>query len=173
MSRDHMIHKLWIDYLVWVRDYIHLLMLRRNGLQYTEERLARLAADFADFFAPLYGEQTARQFGDLLMRHFRLLSEYTAIMHANEDPEPLREMLYANETDIAQLLTEMNPYWDETTWETLLQNQAYLEEALIWVLHRDGYGEAVAQYEDVYANIDRIVAYMIEGTTRQFEPAPS
>ncbi len=170
---DYMIHKLWTDYLVWVRDYIYLLMLRRNGMQYVEERLTRLTTEVADFFTPFYGEQVAKQFGDLFKRHIDLISQYAAIVHANEAPEPLTEALYANADDMAQLFAAINPYWDEATWRRLLQTQSYLEEILIWALHRKGYGEAIVQYDDIYTNIEQIIAYMIDGFAKQFESAES
>lgn len=172
MNVDATVHKLWIDYLVWIRDYIYLLILRRDGMPYVQDRLTRLTQEISAFFTPFYGEQVAKQFGDLLDRHVDLLAEYAAIVHANESPEPLRDALYANQDDIAKLLASINPYWDEAKWQALLQNQLYLEETLIWALHRNGYGEAIAKYDDIYANIDNIIDYMIEGLTKQYGSAP-
>jgi hypothetical protein len=77
-------------------------------------------------------------------------------------------MLYANEDDIAKLFASVNPYWDEAAWQGLLQNLSYLEETLIWTLHRNGYGEAIAKYDDIYANIDNIIDYMLDGLLKQF-----
>ena len=171
MDFDYAIHKLWIDYLVWIRDYIYVLMLRRDGMQYIEDRLTRLTTEVSSFFAPYYGDQVAKQFGDLLNRHVDLIAQYAAIVHANESPEPLREALYANQDDLANLLAAINPNWDASVWQGLYQNQTYLEEALIWSLHRNGYGDAIAQYDDIYANIDSIINYLIDGFVKQFGPA--
>lgn len=167
MGWDNTIHKLWMDYLVWVKEYIYLLMRRQNGMQYVESRLVRLKNDFVDFLTPFYGEQVAKQLGDLLERHIGFISQYTAVMQTNEPTEPVREALYTDIDEIARLLAAINPYWDENTWRTLLQNQSYLEEEFIFALDR-GYGEAIAKYDEMYANIEQIIAYMKDGIAKQF-----
>ena len=168
MDMDYTVHKLWIDYLVWVKDYIFLLMLRQSGMQYVEERLMRLTTEIVDFLMPYYGEQVAKQFGDLMKRHIGFISQYVAVVQSNEALEPIREALYADIDEMARLFASINPYWDETTWRTLLQNESYLEESMILALHHNGYGEAIAQYDDIYANTEKIIAYMTDGIKKQF-----
>ena len=168
MDMDYTVHKLWIDYLVWVKDYIFLLMLRQSGMQYVEERLMRLTTEIVDFLMPYYGEQVAKQFGDLMKRHIGFISQYVAVVQSNEALEPIREALYADIDEMARLFASINPYWDETTWRTVLQNESYLEESMILALHHNGYGEAIAQYDDIYANTEKIIAYMTDGIKKQF-----
>lgn len=171
MDIDYIIHKLWTDYLVWIRDYIYVAMQRQEGMQYVQERLTRFITEFADFFKTFYGEQVAEQYGDLLKRHIDLISQYTTIVHANESPAPLRDDLYANADDIAKFLASINPNWNETMWQKLLRTQTYLEEKLIWAIRSKGYGEAMAQYDEIYANIHKIIDYLINGIQKQFGSA--
>lgn len=168
MGWESEIYKLWIAYLVWIRDYIYLLMQRQGNMQYVEDGLERLANEFVDFWTQFYGEQNAQELGDYLKRHIDLLAEYTSTVHAGEETEPLRELWYANANDIAQYLASLNPYWDEATWRNLLMTQFYLEEYLILTLHSNGYSDTIKQYDDLYNSIDKIVHYTIEGINKQF-----
>lgn len=168
MDWEHEIHRLWIAYFVWVRDYIYLLMQRQGNMQYVEDGLEWLRKEFVDFWAQFYGDENAQQLGDLLQRHIDLLAEYTSTVHANEQTEPLRGLWYANADDIAQFLVSQNPYWEEATWRNLLYTQFYLEETLIWTLHNNGYADSIAQYEGLYNSIETIVDYTIDGIKKQF-----
>lgn len=168
MDWEHEIYKLWIAYFVWVRDYIYLLMRRQGNIQYVVEGLDRFINAFVGFWTQFYGEQNAKQLGNLLQRHIDLLAEYTATLHENEATEPLRGLWYANANDTAQFLAAQNPNWDEATWRDLLQTQFYLEERLIWTLHNNGYSDTIAQYDDLYNSVDNIVTYTIDGIKKQF-----
>ncbi len=168
MGWKHQILQLWIAYLVWVRDYIFLLMQRQGNIQYAEEGLQRFLNDFEAFIAQFYGEENAKKLRTLLERHIDLLSEYTGTVHADEDIQPLRGMFYSNAAEIAQLLASLNPNWDETAWRELLVNQFYLEENMIQTLHQSGYADTAAQYDDIFDSIDQLVTYTVDGIEAQF-----
>ena len=77
-------------------------------------------------------------------------------------------MWYANADDIARFLAALNPYWDEATWQNLLQTQYFLEENFIWTLHNKGYADTIDQYDELYNSIEKIIDYMGDGITKQF-----
>lgn len=168
MAWYNMLQKLWIDYLVWVRDYLYALIRHGTDLRYIENRFTRIISDFSNFLTPYYGEEATKQFEDLLMQHIRLLSEFGATVHSAEDYVPLRDAYYSNANDIARFLAGINPNWEETAWQEILQRQFYLEEYLTWLLHREDYDEYISQYDNVYASIQQIISYMIDGIAKQF-----
>ena len=162
------IQKLWIDYFVWVREYLYELIRHRTNLSYFENRIIRNISDFSLFLTSFYGEDSAKQFEDLLMQHFRLISEFGATIHSEQDYRPLSDIYYANANDIARFLAGLNPNWDEGTWQELLRRQFYLEQYLIYLLHTEAYAEYISQYDDMYASIQQIISYMTDGIAAQF-----
>jgi|GEM_PF-4499806 len=160
--------KLWIDTLVWVREYLFALILQRQGLYNIEAGTLRNAADFADFFTFFYGEQQTRALGELFKEHIRLLSEIAATMRAGQDYMPLRENFYQNASDLANFLARLNPSWDEAVLKELLQTRYWFEENLLWTLYIQDYQTAIYQYDAAYENVRQISKYIADGLAKEF-----
>ena len=166
--------KLWIDYFFWIRYYIYSLMLDQSGLSCTASRALRNADDFAEFFKQFYGEATSERLAELLTQHILILSEIATTIKSGQDYSAIKESFYQNVNDIARLLADINPYWDEETWRRLLYERYDIEEMLILRLNSKDFEGAATLYDYGYNVLQEIVSYMVEGLIRQFQlPLPT
>lgn len=166
--------RLWLDYFFWLRYYIYGLMLDQTGLSYAASRALRNATDFAEFFRQFYGEPASARLEELFKQHVLILSEIATTIRSGQDYSALRETFYQNANDIARLFAEVNPYWDEETWQGLLGARYDVEEILISRLNKRDLEGATTLYDYGYRVVQEITSYMIEGLSRQFQlPLPT
>lgn len=70
-----------LEFVKYTLDpWIFSLMLQRPDQRYVASRTLRNAPDFSEAFIPFYGEEAAKQFGDLLTQYIDLLSELSATL---------------------------------------------------------------------------------------------
>lgn len=164
------LQQLWMDYLFWIRYYALSLMFQLRDFNYVASRTLRNASDFADALTSFYGEEFAKQFGDLMTRHILLFSELAATIRAGQNVDQQREAWYENAVEIAGLLAEVNPDWDRATWLQLFEHRYYLEENLLLKLYQGDFLAAINQFDEAHLNVLQIASYMTEGIERQFQP---
>ncbi|HWR23146.1 MAG TPA: hypothetical protein VN366_06660 [Feifaniaceae bacterium] len=169
MGWDQRIRDLWIDFLFWIRFYILSLMFQQRGLGYVASRTMRNATEFADTFAPFYGQENAKRFEELMTEHILLLSEYAAILKSGQSTEEERLLLYANANALAGFFASLNPNWENAKWTELLYQRFSLEESLLWKLKREEFRAAIEQFDAAHRNARQIAAYMVEGIAAQFQ----
>ena len=82
----------------------------------------------------------------------------------------IRERWYAGAGEMAAFLASLNPNWNATVWQELLERPpSTWKSSLMWELYRQEYELAVAQYEEAYNNEHQIADYTIEGLAKQFQ----
>jgi hypothetical protein len=107
--------KLWIDHVVWTKDYIKSSLA---GLEDREEVLARLMKnqdDIGHAIKPYYGEEAGNKLAALLRDHIVIAGKLVDAAKTNDQESfnKLNSEWYENADDIVKLLIEANPEYDE------------------------------------------------------------
>lgn len=107
--------KLWIDHVVWTREYIKSNV---GGLEDQEAVLARLLKnqkDIGNAIKPYYGEEAGNQLAALLTDHIVIAGKLVEAAKTNdqENFNKLNKDWYKNADDIAIFLSKANPKLNE------------------------------------------------------------
>jgi hypothetical protein len=114
--------KLWIDHVVWTKDYIKSNLA---GLEDQEEVLARVLKnqdDIGNAIKPYYGEEAGNKLAALLRDHIVIAGKLVEAAKTNnqESFNKLNSEWYENADDIVKLLTDANPEYDEKVLEEMM-----------------------------------------------------
>jgi hypothetical protein len=162
--------KLWEDHITWTRVVIIGILDELPGTNTYIERLLQNYEDMEEALAPYYGEE-AEVLGDLIQDHLVIAAELlTAANNGDTDAfNDAQARWYANASDIAVQMNEMNPKsWPlketERMWVEHLD--ATLEEATTH-LTGDFAGE-VAAYDMVHDMALEMADFFSNGVMQQF-----
>lgn len=157
------INNLWIERLIWVRQFIVSIIMGLRDLQFVEQRIQRNSAEFGRLIGYLYGAEAGERFEDLLRQYILILSEVVSTIKAGQDIEPLMEQWYKTAEDIGAFLFQLNPYWQKEAVQALINDQLQLERDLAQELKREQFGEGIAAFDLAYNNALRAAQLMIYG----------
>ncbi|WP_410512817.1 glycosyltransferase [Paenibacillus sp. BR2-3] len=107
------LRKLWIDHVIWTRNYIVSAVA---GMEDQEKVLARLLQnqqDLGNAIKPYYGEAAGNKLAELLKEHILIAGKIVgAAKSGNQgDVEKYNKEWYRNADDIARFLSSANPNW--------------------------------------------------------------
>lgn len=163
--------RLWIEHSLWTRAFIISNINNLNNLDATTNRLLRNPVDFANQLRPLYGEQKAMGFQELLTDHLKIAANLVNAAKAGDEAEATkqRNLWYANADDIAKFLGEINPYWSAKKWQALLYDHLKMVENEALLELGGKYEESVNQYDTIQDQSLKMANYMANGIIRQFK----
>lgn len=169
MNWQEQARNLWIERMVWIRQFIVSVMLGLRDLSYVASRTLRNGQEFGQFLAGFYGAEAGGRVENLFTQHVILLSEMASTVKAGGDIDLQRRNIYANADETIRLLNALNPYWDKTVLQPLVYGQFQVEEKLIHNLHRSQYAEGVELFDIAYDNALRAASLTIDGIRSQFK----
>lgn len=165
--QDH-IHSLWIERMIWIRQLTISIMLGLRDVRFVAQRAIRNSADFGRIFVSLYGPEAGSRFENLLTQYVLILTEVASTVRAGQNTDLLMQQWYKMVDDIADFLSQLNPYWSRDTIETLVRDQARLEFELIQKLGNEQYADGIANFDPSNDNAIRAAQLMIRGIGLQF-----
>lgn len=156
---------IWTDMTFWTRSYV---FSAANGSENQEEvfgRLYRIPSDFAETFQLIFGGAVATRYSNLLSNQIIILRE---IINAQVrgDANAVNEnttSLYQNADGRAAYLAQINPYWQEAQWRSLIYS--YLSLTLnesTRILARD-YANAINMFDSLMSSASQIGDYFSQG----------
>jgi hypothetical protein len=66
--------------------------------------------------------------------------------------------------EIAEFLSQLNPYWDKSEIEALIRNQIQLEFDFASDLKKEKFEQGIANFDPAYDNARKAGQLMIDGT---------
>ncbi len=164
------LQRLWIEHVLWTRAFIISTAFNLPDLNATTNRLLRNPADFARVLQPLYGDNKARLFEELLRDHLIIASQLVNAAKAGDTRAAAqqRSRWYANADEIAEYLGGINPYWNVDTWMALLDDHLKMTENEATQILQGQYEAGIAQYDDIQKEAIQMAQEMARGIVRQF-----
>lgn len=123
------LRKLWIDHVVWTRNYIVSAISGLEDQQKVLERLLQNQQDIGNAFKPYYGEEEGNKLTELLREHILIAGKVIDAAKSGDQAnfEKLNKEWYRNTDDLTKFLSSINPHWSEK----VLRDMYYVHLQLI------------------------------------------
>ncbi len=161
---------LWEQHVHWTRSFIISTAANLGDLDVTTKRLLRNPDDFAKLLKPLYGDDIAYKFKDLLTQHLLIAADLVNAAKNGDasKADEARKKWYANADEISSFLASINPYWDESTWKNLLYDHLQMTEKEAALRLSGNYADDVKIYDSIESEALTMADYMFYGIANQF-----
>ena len=107
------LHDLWVEHIVWTRQYVVAAAGDQPDAPFAAERLMRNQEEIGNAIKPFYGDQAGDQLTSQLKDHILIAVDLLEAAKAGDSNavEEIEERWYANADEIATFLSEANPNW--------------------------------------------------------------
>lgn len=114
--------KLWIDHVLWTRNYIIADIDSLEDKEAVLERLLKNQDDIGNSIKPYYGEEAGNKLSSLLREHIKLAGQVLdASKSGNKnDFEKYNKLWYQNVDEIADFLSSANPKYSNKILKSIL-----------------------------------------------------
>lgn len=170
ISLNNELRMLWREHGTWTERVIVSLVYDLPILQVAIERLLRNPMDFAELFNVYYGRDFAELFKTLLTEHLQIAAELVKAAKANDNQKftELNRDWFQNADNIARLLSENNPFWNQDEWRDLLYTHLEMVKNIATNLLTGSFSDFPNLIDEYEMQILAMADYMLEGIMRQF-----
>ncbi|MDF2999897.1 MAG: hypothetical protein K0Q48_16 [Bacillota bacterium] len=113
---------LWLNLSMWTRAFLLSISSELPNTEAVSKRLYEIPFQLGNILQLIFGQQAAEQFISLLSTHI-IQMEAAINAQKNRDSQALDEsvrLLYQNADELADFLSQINPFWFKGQWQTLL-----------------------------------------------------
>jgi hypothetical protein len=167
MDWEEYVTNLWTERLVWVRQLILSIMLSLRDLNFVAQRVQRNDAELGQILGSIYGPEAGQQFGDLLGEYIRILSEIAATIKAGNDTDLLMQRWAGSAEEIAEFLSQLNPYWEKSVVASLINDEMKLEFNFASELKKEQYEQGISDFDTAYDRALQAAQLMVYGVKMQ------
>ncbi|WP_438433904.1 acetylglutamate kinase [Gorillibacterium sp. sgz500922] len=164
------LRSLWSQHVYWTRLAVNSLIGQYADQQAALARLLRNPKDFAAVLKPLYGEEAASTFDQLLTAHLSIAAELVkALRDGDQDKaKDANRRWYANADEIAAFLARINPYWSKAEWKAMMDQHLQLLTQEITSRLAGNYTASVALGDPIEQQALGMADVMTRGIVLQF-----
>jgi len=161
---------LWEEHYHWTTLAVIGIIQELPQADQILQRLLRNPEDFANAFAPFYGDEDARRLQELLTAHLTIAAEVVQAAAAG-DNNTLAEAdarWRQNADNMAAFFAEINPNWSEEDWEAMLNEHLDILTAFVTSWIEGNNEDAIAQADNMEAQVLEMADMMASGILEQF-----
>jgi hypothetical protein len=164
------LRSLWEQHVYWTRLTVNSIIARHPDEKATTARLLRNATDFEAALEPLYGPIIAAKFAELLRAHLTIAAELVKALQANNSAAAAdaQKRWFANADDIAEFLSQINPYWSKEEWRKMLYEHLRLLSNEVSTRLAGNYDENIALSDQIEPQALGMADMMTSGIVQQF-----
>lgn len=156
--------KLWIDHVLWTRDFIISDLASLPDKDPVLTRLLKNQDDIGASIKPYYGEEAGTKLSKLLREHIVIAGQVVDAAKSNNksDLDKYNKLWYKNADEIAEFLSSANPNWSNSELKNMLYkhlefvtNQAVARLNKNWKADIDAYDkgeEHMIMFADVLSD---------------------
>jgi hypothetical protein len=165
------VHDLWIEHVVWTRQYIVAAAAGSPDAGFAAERLLKNQEDIGDAIKPFYGEEAGDQLTSLLKDHILIAVDLLEAAKAGdaEAVEQIEADWYDNADDIATFLSGANPYWTKEALTSMLNEHLVLTKTEAVARLTGDYATDVATFDALYVHAVSMADTFTAGIVDQFQ----
>lgn len=161
---------LWEEHYHWTTLAVIAII---QNLPQTEQILQRLLnnpVDFANAFAPFYGEEDARRLEELITAHLTIAADVVraAVAGDNNALSEADTRWRQNVDELATFLAEINPNWSAEDWEAMLNEHLDILTAFVEAWIAGNNEDAIVQADNMEAQVLEMADMMASGILEQF-----
>ncbi|MBP1756092.1 MAG: hypothetical protein H6Q59_2490 [Firmicutes bacterium] len=161
---------LWEQHVEWTRMAVMGIVHQLPEADKILQRLLRNATDFANAFAPFYGEDAAKEFERLFTEHITIAGDLVKAIMAGDNNAVTEadQKWHENADQIAAFMNKVNRYWREDDWSAMLYEHLDLLASNIENMIAKNYEESINGYDEIEMQAMEMADMMVEGLTMQF-----
>jgi hypothetical protein len=156
---------LWRDMATWLTMYMFALYGGYPNQQAIAGQIYKLPLEYGSVMKLIFGDKVSNDYINLVSQYIIILEYlfYYQITGDQNAASSLTQQLYQNINQRAAFLAQINPYWQENTWKTLLTtfNNMLLEEST--ALLTKEYDKSVDIFNNLLTQSSIIGDYFSEG----------
>ena len=164
------LRRLWIEHVLWTRSFIVSTAFGLADLSDVTKRLLQNPSDTAAVLKPFYGVQAASIFEKLFTDHLLIAARLVNAAKAGDTAavQQERRSWYKNADEIADFLSDINPYWSRANWQAALYEHLQKTENEAVQLLTGKYADSITEYDAIQAQALEMADMMAQGIIRQF-----
>ena len=164
MDWEEYITNIWTERLVWIRQLIISIMLDLRDVKFVVDRTNRNSIELGQILGNVYGTEAGQKFEALLRKYREMLQQIAATIKSGENADLLKEQWASIAEEIAEFLSQLNPYWEKAVVEDLIIDELNLEFSFATALKKEQFEQGIAGFDAAYDNARRAAQIMIDGT---------
>jgi len=170
---NNQMRKLWIDHVIWTRNY---LVSALAGMEDQEELLARLLRnqqDLGNAIKPYYGDAAGNKLAALLKEHIVIAGQIVGAVKSGKqaDAERYNKEWYRNADDIAKFLSTANPNWTFKELQGQLHTHLQLLTEDVVARLSKNWTADINAFDKAEQHIIMLADILTAGITKQFPSA--
>ena len=165
------LHDLWIEHVVWTRQYIVAAAADSPDTSFAAERLLKNQDDIGDAIKPYYGDEAGDQLTSLLKDHILIAVDLLEAAKAGdaEAVQEIEEKWYDNGDDIATFLSEANPNWTKDEIVSMINEHLSLTKTQAVARLTGDYATDVETFDALYVHAVSMADTFTAGIVNQFQ----
>lgn len=171
MALINKLRQLWSQHVYWTRFFIISTVDDLADLASVTNRLLQNPRDFVRVLSVFYPPEITNHFQELLTQHLLIAADLVNSSKNNEKikAENTRKKWYANADDIAEFLSDINPYWNRQQWENMLYSHLEMTEKEVALRLDKKYEEDIDNFDNIESQAMAMADYMAGGIIQQFQ----
>jgi hypothetical protein len=165
------LHDLWIEHIVWTRQYIVAAAADQPDASVAAERLLKNQEDIGNAIKPFYGDQAGNQLTSQLKDHIIIAVDLldAAKSGNNTALAEIEEKWYINANEIATFLSEANPNWTKDDMLNMVNELLSLTKTEAVARLTGDYATDVATFDALYKHAVSMGDEFTVGIVKQFQ----
>jgi hypothetical protein len=165
------LHDLWVEHVVWTRQYIVAAAADSPDASFAAERLLKNQEQIGDAIKPFYGNEAGDQLTALLKDHILIAVDLLNAAKAGDSAaaEEAEEKWYDNADDIATFLSGANPNWTKEEMTSMINEHLSLTKTEAVARLTGDYATDVATFDALYKHAVSMSDGFTVGIVKQFE----
>lgn len=162
--------RLWVDHVIWTREYVVSAIDGAPDAQAAAGRLLRNQEDIGNAVAGFYGEEAGTALTDLLKQHILIAVELVDAAVKGDQERYAREDKRWDENGaaIARFLSGANPFWPEKDVADLISLHLALTRREAVARLNKAFDEDIAAFDDILTEILTLSDALTDGIVQQF-----
>jgi hypothetical protein len=165
------LHDLWIEHIVWTRQYVVAAAADQPDASFAAERLLKNQEDIGNAIEPFYGKQAGNQLTSQLKNHITIAVDLLEAAKAGNSTalEETEEKWYANADEIATFLSTANPNWTKEDMLNMLNEHLSLTKTEAVARLTGDYATDVTTFDALYKHAISMGDEFTVGIVKQFQ----
>ena len=167
---SNLMRLLWEQHVYWTRMAILSLAFGLPDTEFVINRLLRNAEDLEAALRPLYGEDIAATFAELLTSHLTIAAELVQAAKAGDSAAAAdaEQRWYANADQIAAFLGNINRYWSAEEWQEMLYDHLAMTKTEAVDILTEQYEDSINMFENIEQQALAMADLTTAGIVKQF-----
>lgn len=112
----------WRDLATWLRAYIISTFAGLSDQEVVRQRLNKIPLEFSNIFTLFFGDQISNTYTNLLSSYITSIESLIDALKNGDDTavNGYMEQIHHIIHQITAMLSEINPFWQESEWRALL-----------------------------------------------------